>query len=59
MSWSRDWSKVPVLLQSQIPTDLQYVDMKRYVPQSHRERPIRKKKKLPSMEDEVIPELAL
>ena len=33
--------------------------MERYVPQPHSERAIRKKKKRPSMEDEVIPELAL
>ena len=59
MSSGRDWSNVPVLLQTQIPSDIQQVDMERFVPQPHGDKPIRKKKKLPSMEDEAIPELAL
>ena len=59
MSSVREWTNVPVLLQTQIPSGLQYVDMERFVPQEDNTRPVRKKKKLPSMEDEAIAELAL
>ena len=59
MSSGREWTNVPVLLQTQIPSGLQYVDMERFVPQEDDARPVRKKKKLPSIEDESIAELAL
>ena len=49
---------MPVLLQTQIPSDLWYVDMERLVPLDVSERPIQKKKKLPSMDDEAMPELS-
>ena len=61
MSSGREWAdaNVPVLLQTQIPSDVKHVDIERFVPQPYGDKPIRKKKKLPSMEDEVLPELAL
>ena len=59
MSSGREWTNVPVLLQTQIPSGLQYVDMERFVPQEGDARPVRKKKKRPSIGDESITELSL
>ena len=51
--------QIPSVTADSIPSDLRYVDMEQHVPQDGGERPIRKKKKIPSMEDEAIQELAL